>query len=428
MATQHQVVIIGGGFGGLRAVLKLARAGLHVTLVDRRNYHLFQPLLYQVATGALSPANIASPLRNIVNRYPNVNVLLAEAVGVDVKRRLVILSDSTLEYDTLILATGSSHQYFGHDGWERWAPGLKTIEDATNMRRKILLAFEAAERELDSAKRLEWLTFVIVGGGPTGVELAGALGEIANDTLRHDFRSIDTASARIILVEAAEAILPSYPRQLSDAARRMLERLRVVVRTGSVVTKVEEHAVTIRKGDSEEVIPTRTVLWAAGVLASPLARSLADASGATVDRQGRIIVQPDLTIPGHPEIFAIGDLANFNYQRGEPLPGVAQTAIQQGAYAARTIINRLKGKETPPFRYFDKGSMASVGHSTAVADLNWLRISGWPAWLIWLFVHLMYIVQFRNRMLVLFQWGWMYFTHDRSARLITGENPLPLDL
>jgi NADH:quinone reductase (non-electrogenic) len=428
MAAQHRVVIIGGGFGGLSAVLKLGRAGANVTLVDRRNYHLFQPLLYQVATGALSPANIASPLRNIVSRYPNVNVLLAEAVGIDVKNRLVVLSDGAVEYDTLILATGSSHQYFGHDDWERWAPGLKTIEDATNMRRKILLAFEAAERELDPARRLAWLTFVIVGGGPTGVELAGALGEIANDTLRHDFRSIDTTAARIILVEATNAILPSYPRKLSDAARSMLERLRVVVRTGAMVTKVEEHAVTIRKDDLEEVIPARTVLWAAGVLASPLARLLAEASGASVDRQGRIIVQPGLTIPGHPEIFAIGDLANFNYQGGEPLPGVAQTAIQQGAYAARAIINRLKGRETPPFRYFDKGSMASVGHSTAVADLNWLRLSGWPAWLIWLFVHLMYIVQFRNRMLVLFQWGWMYFTHDRSARLITGEDPLPLDL
>lgn len=428
MSARHRVVIIGGGFGGLSALLRLARSGVDVTLLDRRNYHLFQPLLYQVATGALSPANIASPLRNVVNRYPNARVLLAEATRIDVESHRVILSDGQIEYDTLLLATGSSHQYFGHDEWEKWAPALKTVEDATNVRRKILLAFEAAERELDPAKRLAWLTFVIVGGGPTGVELAGALGEIANDTLRHDFRSIDTASARIFLVEAAGTILPSYPRSLSAAAGKMLERLRVSVRAGAMVTNIAEHAVTIREGEREETIPTRTVLWAAGVLASPLARSLAQAAGASVDKQGRIVVQRDLTVPGHPEIFAIGDLANFSHQGGEPLPGVAQTAIQQGIYAARTIVNRLKGKKTPPFHYFDKGSLAAVGRAAAVADLNWLRLSGWPAWLIWLFVHLLYIVQFRNRMLVMVQWGWMYLTHDRSARLITGDDPLPLDL
>jgi NADH dehydrogenase len=428
MAAQHRVVIVGGGFGGLSAALRLARAGVHVTLIDRRNYHLFQPLLYQVATGALSPANIASPLRNILHRYRNVNVLLAEAVGIDVKNRRVVLSDGSVEYDTLIVATGSSHQYFGHDEWEQWAPGLKTIEDATHMRRKILLAFEAAERELNPVKRRAWLTFVIVGGGPTGVELAGALGEIANDTVRHDFRSIDPASARIILIEAAGAILPSYPPKLSAAARRMLEHLRVSVRTGAMVTRIEEHAVTIREGDREDVISARTVLWAAGVLASPLARALKEAAGAPLDKAGRVIVEPNLTIPGHPEIFVIGDLASFSHQTGQPLPGIAQPAMQQGHYTARVIIRRLAEREIPPFHYFDKGNLATIGRGAAVADLNWLQLSGWPAWLIWLFVHLVYIVEFQNRLLILLQWGWLYLTYDRSARLITGEDPLPLDL
>jgi NADH dehydrogenase len=428
MDHQHRVVIIGGGFGGLSAVLRLARAGVQVTLIDRRNYHLFQPLLYQVATGALSPANIASPLRNILHRHRNARVLLAEAVGIDVKNRRVVLSDGAVDYDTLIVATGSSHQYFGHDEWERFAPGLKTIEDATSMRHRILLAFEAAERELDSKKRLAWLTFVIVGAGPTGVELAGALAEIANDTLRSDFRSIDPSSARIILVEATGAILPSYSQKLSAAAHRMLLRLHVAVRTGAMVTKIEENSVALRQDGVDETISTRTILWAAGVLASPLTRILAEATGAPLDKAGRIAVELDLTLPGHPEVFAIGDLANFSHQTGHPLPGVAQTAIQQGAYAARTIIRRLKSKQSPPFHYVDKGNLAVVGRGAAVADLNWLKLSGFPAWLIWLFVHLLYIVQFQNRLLILLQWAWLYITFDRSARLITGEDPLPLDL
>lgn len=426
--ANHRVVIVGGGFGGLSAALKLARAGIHVTLVDRRNYHLFQPLLYQVATGSLSPANIAAPLRDILHRYRNARVLLGEATGIDVKNRRVALSDGFVEYDTLIVAAGSSHQYFGHKDWEQFAPGLKSIEDATNMRRGILLAFEAAEREPDPAKQLDWLTFVIVGAGPTGVELSGALAEIARHTLRSDFRSIDPSSARIILIEAAGAILPSYPPKLSAAAHRMLGRLGVSVRTSATVTKIEENTVSLRQSGQDETISTHTILWAAGVLASPLARMLAESSGAPLDKAGRITVQPDLTVHGHPEIFAVGDLANFTHQTGRLLPGVAQTAIQQGAHAARVIIRRLKGKKTPPFHYFDKGNLAVVGRGAAVADLNWLRISGFPAWLIWIFVHLLYIVQFRNRLLILLQWAWLYITFDRSARLITGGGTLPLDL
>src|SRR5271154_1240531 len=309
MAGQHRVVILGGGFGGLSAALKLKRAPVEVTLIDRCNYHLFQPLLYQVATGTLSPANIASPLRNILKRHKNTRVLLAEATRIDAANRRVTLSDGSLEYDTLVVSTGSSHQYFGHDEWEKFAPGLKTIEDATDMRRRILLAFEAAERESDPEKLREWLTFVIVGAGPTGVELAGTLGEIANDTLRRDFRNIEPSAARIILVEGTDRVLPVYPRQLSAAARRMLERLGVTVRTGATVMNVKQKSVTIREGDREEEIPTRTILWAAGVLASPLGRKLAEKTQALADKSGRVIVEPDLTVPGHPEIFVIGDLA-----------------------------------------------------------------------------------------------------------------------
>lgn len=429
VANRHQVVILGGGFGGLSAALQLKGGPVDVTLVDRRNYHLFQPLLYQVATGSLSPANIAEPLRNILKNHRNTRVLLAEAVDIDVANRRVVLSDGSVPYDTLIVATGSSHQYFGHDEWQKFAPGLKTIEDATDIRRRILLAFEAAERETDKEKQRAWMTFVIAGGGPTGAELAGALGEIANDTLRHDFRHVDTSQARIVLVEGAERVLPSYPQKLSEAARRMLERLGVTVRTGTFVTDVQEHSVTIRTGERTEVFPTRTILWAAGVLASPLGRALAKNTGAPIDKVGRILVEPDLTVPGHPEIFVIGDLANFSHQTGKPLPGVAQPAIQEGNYVARVIKQRLNGdRSARPFHYWDKGNLATIGRGAAVADLNWLQLSGFPAWLIWIFIHLLYIVEFRNRVLILMQWGWLYLTWDRSARLITGKNPLPLDL
>jgi len=428
MGDRHRVVILGGGFGGLGTALRLRHAPVDVTLIDRCNYHLFQPLLYQVATGSLSPANISSPLRNILKRQKNTRVLLAEATDIDVKNRRVILSDGAVEYDTLVVATGSSHQYFGHDEWEKYAPGLKTVEDATDMRRRILLAFETAERETDPQKLRALMTFVIVGGGPTGVELAGALAEIANDTLRRDFRSIDPSQARIILVEGGDRILPAYPPKLSAAARKMVERLGVTVRTGALVTDVQKESVTVRAGDANEIITTRTILWAAGVLASPLGNAIVRDTGAPADKMGRVIVEPDLTVPGHPEIFVIGDLANFSHQGGKPLPGVAQPAIQEGDYVARAIVRRLRGEKTGPFHYFDKGNLAVIGRGAAVADLNWLRLSGLPAWLIWIFIHLLYIVEFQNRLLIFVQWAWFYFSYDRSARLITGKSPLPLDL
>jgi NADH dehydrogenase len=428
MATRQRVVILGGGFGGLSAARKLKNAPVDVTLIDRCNYHLFQPLLYQVATGSLSPANISGPLRQVLKHNKNTTVLLGEAIDIDPANHQVILSDGGISYDTLIVATGSSHQYFGHHDWEKFAPGLKTIEDATDMRARILLAFEAAERETDPEKLKEWMTFVIVGAGPTGAELAGALGEIANDTLKHDFRRINPTEAQIILVEGTDRVLPSYPPKLSEAARKMLERLKVTVRTGAMVTDVKAHSVTIKCGDHSEIIPTRTVLWAAGVLASPLGLALSKRLDTKTDRAGRVIVDPDMTIPGHPEIFVIGDLSSFTHQTGKPLPGVAQPAIQQGRYAAKVIERRLRGEKTPPFRYFDKGNLATIGRGAAVADLNFMTLAGWPAWLIWIFLHLLYIVEFQNRLLVFMQWMWLYVTFDRAARLITGKNLLPLDL
>lgn len=430
MSDPHRVVILGGGFGGLSATLALKRAPAHVTLIDRCNYHLFQPLLYQVATGTLSPANIASPLRNILSKQKNARVLLAEATRIDAAHRRVLLSDGSIDYDTLIVATGSSHQYFGHDEWEKFAPGLKTIEDATDMRRRILLAFEAAERETDPEKLRGWLTFVIVGAGPTGAELAGALAEIADDSLRHDFRHIDPSSAQIVLVEGTGRVLPAYPAKLSASAQRMLERLRVTVRTGAMVTGIEQSSVTLRIGDNTETIPTRTVLWAAGVLASPLGKLLAQDTGIALDRAGRVIVNPDMSVPNHPEIFVVGDLSNFSHQTGKPLPGVAPPAIQQGRYVGKLIRARLQGSSQPakPFHYFDRGNLAVIGRAKAVADLNFVGLSGLPAWLIWIFIHLLNIVEFQNRVLVALQWAWLYITWGRSARLITGKNPLPLDL
>lgn len=425
MEKPHHVVIIGGGFGGLYAARSLKRAPVWVTLIDRRNFHLFQPLLYQVATGGLSPANIAAPLRAILKRQKNTRVLLAEVIDIDAANRRVVLSDGEVGYDTLIVATGARHNYFGNDQWEKLAPGLKTIEDATEMRRRILLAFEAAERESDPDKLQGWLTFVVVGAGPTGVELAGTLGEMARHTLKHDFRAINPADARIFLVEGLDRVLPSYPPELSAKAQAALARLGVSVRTGAIVTDIQSDAVTLRCGERSERIPTRTVLWAAGVQASPLGRALAAAAGATLDRVGRVVVKPDLSLPGHPEIFVIGDLAHFSHQTGKPLPGVAPVAMQQGRYVAKLVERRLRGEEMPPFRYKDYGSMATIGRAAAVADLGRLRFSGFFAWLTWLFIHLMYLVQFENRVLVLMQWALNYFTRNRYARLITGENLLP---
>ena len=417
----HRVVIIGGGFGGLYATKALRRAPVHVTLIDRRNFHLFQPLLYQVATGALSPGEIASPLRFVFRRSKNVEVLLAEVTDLDPANRRVILGDGEAGYDTLIVAAGASHHYFGHDEWAPLAPGLKTIEDATEIRSRILRAFEKAEREPDTEARRAWLTFVIVGGGPTGVELAGALGEIANDTLRGDFRHINPAEASILLVEGTDRVLPAYPADLSAKAEEALIRLGVRSMTGTLVTAIDAGGVTVRRGGVTEHIRARTVLWSAGVEASPLGRVLAERAGAQLDRAGRVMVEPDLTIGGHPEILVIGDLANFSHQTGKPLPGVAPVAMQQGRYAAGLVKKRLAGKPVPPFHYWDKGSLATIGRAAAVADFGHIHIDGLIAWLAWLFIHLMYLVEFDNRLLVLIQWAYDYFTYNRGARLITGE-------
>ncbi|HEY1266190.1 MAG TPA: NAD(P)/FAD-dependent oxidoreductase [Candidatus Binatia bacterium] len=421
----HRVVIIGGGFGGLYAAQSLKNAPVEVTLLDQRNFHVFQPLLYQVATGWLSPANIASTLRSVLKRQQNTRVLLGQAIDIDIGARQVILSDGSVPYDTLIVATGSRHHYFGHDQWEALAPGLKTIEDATEMRRRIFLAFEAAEKEPEANKRKDLLTFVIVGGGPTGVELAGALAEITRDILRNDFRMIDPASAKIQLLEAAERILPTYPPDLSAKAASFLTKEGVTVRTGVTVTDIRRDCVVVREGQGSEEIPCRTTLWAAGVKASFLGKILAEATGAKLDRAGRVLVEPDMTLPSHPEIFVVGDLANYPHQTGSPLPGVAQVAIQEGEYAAKVIVDRLEGKRAPPFHYHDRGDMAIVGRGTAVARLKRFHLAGFFAWLAWLFVHIANLIEFENKLLVLIQWGWAYFRRNRAARLITGEHRMP---
>ena len=421
MEQPHHVVIIGGGFGGLSVALALKRAPVPITLLDKRNFHLFQPLLYQVATGGLSPANIASPLREILKHQQNTRVLLAEVVDIDVSNRLVILSDGQVRYDALIVATGMGHNYFGQDQWQRFAPGLKTLEDATEIRRRILLAFEAAERESNPQEIAAWLTFVIVGAGPTGVELAGAVAEIARDTLKHNFRTINPASARIILAEGMERVLPSYPSILSERAAKALERLGVTVRTRVSVTNIQADRMTLHSGERPETIMVRTVLWAAGVRASSVGQVLAQATGCALDQTGRVTVEPDLSLRGHPEIFVIGDLAHFASQDGAPLPGMAPVAIQQGRYVAALIQQRLRHKRLPPFCYKDRGNMTTIGRARAVADLGWLRLWGYPAWLAWLFIHLMGLVTFQNRVLVFLQWAWNYFTFNRSARLITGS-------
>lgn len=419
MENAHHVVIVGGGFGGLYAAQSLKNGPFQVTLIDRRNFHLFQPLLYQVATGWLSPANIASTLRSVLRHQKNARVLLAEAVDFNIAKREVILDEGTVAYDTLVVAAGSGYHYFGNDHWRQLAPGLKTIEDATDMRRRIFSAFEAAERSTDRLRARAQLTFMIVGGGPTGVELAGALAEISKDILKADFRNIDPAEARILLLEAADRILGPYPVELSQKAEDFLRDLGVTVQTNTLVTAIENGAVTLQQGDGLERIPCETVLWAAGVRASPLGEVLAKRSGAELDRSGRIIVEPDLSLPNHPEIFVIGDMANCSHQNGAPLPGVAPVAMQQGRYIAERIIHRSTGKTTPPFRYNDRGNLAIIGRARAVADLGQIRLAGYWAWLAWLFIHLLYLVEFENRVLVLIQWGWYYFRRNRAARLIT---------
>ncbi len=413
----HRVAIVGGGFGGLLAAKGLARAPVQVTLADRRNFHLFQPLLYQVATGGLSPGEIASPLRHILSGARNTSVWLAEVTDIDVDARKLILDGRELPYDTLILAAGSRNYYFGKP-WQDAAPGLKSIEDATGIRSRILRAFEAAEMEADPEKRRAWLTFVLIGGGPTGVELAGALGEIANDTLRHDFRSIDPAESQILLLEGSDRILSGFPPDLSEAAERQLIRLGVRTRTKALATDIDSTGVTIQVDGAEQRIPAHTVLWAAGVQASPLGAILKARAGATLDRSGRVMVEPDLSVAGHPEILVIGDMAHFD-QDGKPLPGVAPVAMQQGSYAAKLIKKRLRGDAIQPFHYFNKGNLATIGRRAAVADFGVVRFSGGLAWLTWLFVHLMYLVGFQNRILVLIKWVFDYVTRNRGARLIT---------
>lgn len=420
------VVIVGGGFGGLHAARRLGNAPVRVTLVDRRNYHLFQPLLYQVATGGLSPGDIASPLRGILSPYRNIRVLLAEAVDLDPAERRLILRNGQLRYDILVLSAGASHHYFGHDEWAAVAPGLKSVEDALEIRRRILLAYEAAEWEPDPVRRRAWMTFVIAGGGPTGVELAGALGELAHGTLPRDFRHIDTRQTRILLIEGMERVLPTYPPDLSAKAAAALARLGVTVQTGSLVTDIQGDTVSIRTGERTMQVQAKTILWAAGMRASPLGNLLAERTGCPLDRAGRVLVQPDLTVPGHPEIFVIGDLAAFLHQGGRPLPGVAPVAIQEGRYVAERIKAQRQGRALPPFRYRDQGSLAVIGRNAAVADFGRLRLSGFPAWLIWVFVHIANLIEHDDRLLVMIQWAWHYFTRKRGARLITGPLPFPL--
>jgi NADH:ubiquinone reductase (H+-translocating) len=428
----HRVVVVGGGFGGLQAARGLRQAPVEVTLVDRRNFHLFQPLLYQVATGSLSPGEIASPLRGILKRQRNASVLLGDVEGFDLERRRVLLGRKAdgseggeLEYDSLVVAAGASHSYFGNDQWEEHAPGLKAIEDALTIRRRMLSAFEAAELESDPERRRAWLTFVVVGAGPTGVELAGQIGEIARHTLKRDFRRIDPSQARVLLVEAADRVLTAYTPRLSAKASRALERLGVTPLLDTKVVDIDDGAVTMaRDGGDPEAVPARTVIWAAGVSASPLARALAEPAGAEVDRAGRVTVNPDLTLPGHPAVFAIGDMVRVSDGAGGvlPLPGVAQPAMQEGRYVARVIRDRLRGREPGrPFRYRNKGNLATIGRSAAVADVKGLRFAGFAAWLTWLFVHLFFLVGLQNRLVVFVRWTLSFVTRGRAQRLITGE-------
>jgi len=409
------VVIVGGGFGGLYCARMLRNAPVRVTVIDRSNFHLFQPLLYQVATASLSPADIASPIRTILRHQRNAQVWMGEVVDVDVEARAVKLDDGlSVSYDYLVLATGATHAYFGHDEWAEYAPGLKTIDDATEMRRRFLLAFEAAEREADEEARRRQLTFVIVGGGPTGVELAGALAEIARQAMPKDFRSIDTRSARIILIEGVDRVLPTYPPDLSAKARKQLEKLGVEVRTSSIVTEITGDHVCV----GDERIDSETVFWAAGVLASKLGACV----GVERDRAGRVLVERDCSVRGHSEVFVIGDLAHMARDAGGQVPGVAQGAIQSGKHAAKMIIADTRGAARSSFEYFDKGDLATIGRAAAVASIFGLKLSGFIAWLVWVGIHILYLIGFRNRLLVMMQWAWAYVSYQRGIRLITGDS------
>ena len=412
-----RVVIVGAGFGGLMAARRIARLPVQVTVVDRKNHHTFQPLLYQVATAGLSPAEIAAPIRWILRAHPNIEVLLEEVLDFNLEQKKIITQEQALEYDYLILASGATHAYFGHPDWERLAPGLKTIEDALEIRRRVLLAFELAERHAASGQGAMPLNFVVIGGGPTGVELAGTLAEIARHALKYEFRAIRPEQTRILLIEGTPKVLGTYSDELSQKAKQQLERLGVEVRTSNMVTHVEPGAVVV----GEERIPAEVVLWAAGVAASPLGRRL----GVPVDRAGRVLVQPDLSIPGHPEVFVIGDLATLADESGKMLPGVAQVAIQQGAFTAKAIARDLEHQPRRSFHYHDKGSLATIGRAAAVAQFPKFSLSGYFAWLAWLFIHILFLIGFRNRLIVMIQWAWSYLTYERGARLITGSNELP---
>src|SRR6266446_8779135 len=419
--TTPRVAIVGAGFGGLTAARALARAPAHITVIDRKNHHTFQPLLYQVATAGLSPGEIAAPIRSILSRYKNVEVLMAEVTGFDLERRVVKTAAQNelqeVPYDFLIVAAGASHAYFGHDEWQPLAPGLKTIEDALEIRRRVLLAFELAERRAAAGESAEPLNFVVVGGGPTGVELAGTLAEICRHALAHDFRAIDPSRSRIHLIEGGPHVLPAYPDDLSRSALEQLQRLGVDVQTSTMVTKIEPGAIYM--GDTR--MDAAVILWAAGVAASPLGKKL----GAPVDRAGRVLVNPDLSLPNHPEVFVIGDLAALKDASGKMLPGVAPVAIQQGRFVAKLIARELRGEQRQNFHYWNKGSLATIGRAAAVADFGKIHISGFLAWLSWLFIHIFFLIGFRNRLIVLIQWAWSYLTYERGARLITGDTHLP---
>jgi NADH:ubiquinone reductase (H+-translocating) len=423
MPTKHRILILGGGFGGLVAAQTLKRADAQITLLDKRNFHLFQPLLYQVATGSLSPGEIAAPLRAVLSRQKNAEVLLGEAVDLDPASKQVVLRDGAVfPYDTLIIATGSQTSYYGNDEWRDFAPSLKTVEEATAIRHKLLFAFERAERSATEAEARAWLTFVIVGAGATGLELAGALAEIARETLRHDFRRIRPEEARIILLEGGPRVLPAYPEDLSAKAEQLVTRLGVEVRKNAFVTCIDSGGVSFKHGDTTGRLDAKTILWTGGVDATGFGRRLAERTRAETDRTGKIKVLPDLTVPNFPDIFVVGDLAYVLNREGEPLPGVAQPAIQEGGYAAKVILARLARKPNlPPFHYFNKGDMAVIGRAAAVANIFGIHVSGFPAWFAWLFIHLMYIVQFQSRVQVFIQWGFEYLTFSRGARLITGS-------